>query len=144
MPEAVVNSGRRSGKRARPGSTARCCQSRRARSNDSLLTALSIGSLLQRADRDELGVLVDLVALADVEGQDLAVARGADLVLHLHGREDDQPLAALDDRAGLDLGPDDLAGHGRPDDRLAGLDGRLALDVGQAALPLVLDDGVEE
>src|SRR5437867_4879239 len=138
MPEAVVNSARRSGTRARPGSTARRSHSRRACSNDSL-TAVSIGSLLDRADRDQLGVLVDLVALADVDGHDLAVPRRADLVLHLHGRQDHEPLPALDGRADLDLGAHDLPWHGRAHDRLAGLDGALALDVRQAALPLVLD-----
>src|SRR5262245_59065592 len=107
MPEAVVNSERRSGTRASPGSTTRRSHSRRSRSNASL-TVFSIGSLLHRADRDELGVLVDLVALRHVDGHNLAVARRADLVLHLHRREDHQSLAPLDDRADADFRAHDL------------------------------------
>src|SRR5919198_334513 len=96
------------------------------------------------ADGDEGCALVDLVALGDVDGQDGAVAGGAYLVFHFHGREDDQALAGPDRVALLDRHADDLARHRRLDDRFAGHGGRLSLYVRQAALPLVLDDDPEE
>src|SRR5882762_8005138 len=51
----------------------------------------------------------------DAELPDGARPGGGDLVLHLHGLDDEEALAALDRRPHLDENRDHLAGHDRPD-----------------------------
>src|SRR5207248_1436197 len=64
-------------------------------------------------DLDERLPRRDGVALLRVHGLDDARSRRADLVLHLHGLDEDEPGAALDLVAGLDEDLAARAGHGR-------------------------------
>ena len=52
---------------------------------------------------------VDGVALVDIDGSNGAVLRSDDLVLHLHGLQDDQHVASLDGCTGCDLDIQDVA-----------------------------------
>ena len=51
----------------------------------------------------------------DIDGSNGAVLRSNDLVLHLHGLEDDQHVASLDRSTGSDLDIQNVAGHGSLD-----------------------------
>ena len=78
--------------------------------------------LLVHGDEQVAGV--DNVALAHIDAGNGAVLRSADLVLHLHGLEDQQGVASLDGVTGLDLDIQDIAGHGSGDGDGTGGTGR--------------------
>src|SRR3972149_6354065 len=75
----------------------------------------------------------------DAHRADFAVARGFQLVLHLHRFEDDQRLAFLHVLPRSDVDGDDQAGHGRFDHDLAAGHTQPTRRFGQPPRALVLD-----
>ena len=103
------------------------------------------GKANSSADPDQDVVLAHPLARRDVDSADHAGAWGADLVLHLHGFQDEQALARAHLLTRLDQHRDDNPGHGADNIHLAlclssgltlaGPPGAFVLDLYSVALP---------